>query len=274
MSEALQVKTDNPQLEALERIKSQATPKDVIKWRKGRGGKDYAYANTSYVIRELNNAFAWNWDFECDNEEIIERDGKPFEIKVRGKLTIRAGERVITKMQYGCQPIENGPSIGDCYKGAASDALKKCASMIGIALDLYDSDSPVHKGNGHKSPTQAETAAAERERLAKEKAGLQKAAPKDRYQAVVADTGPSKNLMKKRNHSDAAAAKLDPACRRLVIHGVNGEELLREVNFALASFGKTAVQSRYELDDESALRITESFNHWADSLDEKAKAGV
>src|SRR5262249_39960270 len=31
-----------------------------------------------------------------------------------------------------------------CYKGAASDALKKCASLLGIALDLYDSDSEIH----------------------------------------------------------------------------------------------------------------------------------
>lgn len=27
--------------------------------------------------------------------------------------------------------------IGDCLKGAASDALTKCASLLGVGLDLY-----------------------------------------------------------------------------------------------------------------------------------------
>lgn len=267
---ALQVK-DDPQTQALQRIKTQKTPADVIKWRKGRGGKEFPYANTAYVIRELNEAFAWQWDFECDNEEVITRNGQPFEIKVRGKLTVRAGERVITKMQYGCQPIEGGdkaPSIGDCYKGAASDALKKCASMLGICLDLYDHDSAPQNGKAPSQP-QGETEAERRVRLAKEKAGMQKAAPKDQYEAVVANTGPSKDLMRNPKYSPETGAKLGKACQRLVAHGVNGEELLREVNFALTSFGKDAVQSRYELDDESASMIADSFAQWADVLDSK-----
>src|SRR5215831_14940636 len=131
------------QLEAFKRVLSQQTPEKEIRTRTGRGGKAMKYTDGAYVIRTLNEAFGWDWDFECDNEEIIMRAGQPFEVKCRGRLTVRHGGRVITKTQYGCQPIEGGdkaPSMGDCYKGAATDALKKCASMLGIALDLYDSD--------------------------------------------------------------------------------------------------------------------------------------
>lgn len=260
----------NPQEQALQLIASQETPTDAVKWRKGRGGREYPYTNTAYVIRKLNDAFAWDWDFECDQEEVILRGDQPFEIKVRGKLTIRAGGRVITKVQYGCQPIEGGekaPSIGDCYKGAASDALKKCASMIGIALDLYDSDSDVHEGG--KAPAlpsgQGETEAEKRMRIAKEKAG--------KHLTVAGSQGPSKDLMRNPKYSAATGEKLGKACQRLVAYGVTGEELLRELNFALTSFGKDAVQTRYELDDESALQIADSFNEWADVLDRKAKTG-
>ena len=82
----------------------------------------------------------------ADSEELIMNGDKPFEVKVRGTLTVRMDGRAITKTQYGCQPIEmkrdgTAPvSIGDAYKGAATDAMKKCASLLGIALDLYDSD--------------------------------------------------------------------------------------------------------------------------------------
>jgi len=131
------------QLEAIKRILSQQTPKSEIRYRTGRGGKQLAYTDGPYVIRTLNEAFGWDWDFVADGEEMITKNGQPFEIKCRGMLTVRMGGRTITKTQYGCQPIEGGdkaPSIGDCYKGAATDALKKCASLLGIALDLYDSD--------------------------------------------------------------------------------------------------------------------------------------
>ena len=342
------------QQKALEQIRTQKTPEEAIKWREGRKGEWYPYTNTAYVIRQLNEAFAWNWDFECDSEEMILRNGEPFEIKVRGRLTVRAaGYGTIVKTQYGCQPLQGGPkapSYGDCYKGAASDALKKCASMLGIALDLYDSGSQIDKGRSGNAPAApgsngGETEAEKRMRLAKEKAGLTKAEPKPqngavtkvadygsamggdydklgeliraagvedssglrrwlytslangafdaaattlkvdaemlksafKHLSVTASQGPSKDLMKNPKHSAATSHVLSAACRRLVAYGVSGEELLREVNFALTSLGKDAVQSRYELDDESALMITKSFNEWADTLDRKAmsdKLGV
>ena len=139
------------QVEAIKRILSQRTPPSEIRVREGRGGMKLKYTDGAYVIRTLNQALGWDWDFVADNEELLMNGDKPFEVKVRGTLTVRMNGRAITKTQFGCQPIEmlrNGSapvSIGDAYKGAATDAMKKCASLLGIALDLYDSDFKAEK---------------------------------------------------------------------------------------------------------------------------------
>lgn len=148
----------NRQVEAIRQIAEQETPKEEIRHRKGRGGQMYSYTDGPYVIRTLNEAFGWDWDFEADNEELLMNNGQPFEVKVRGRLTVRLNGQAVVKTQFGCQPIEmlsNGSapvSIGDAYKGAATDALKKCASLLGIALDLYDSDSEVNTGRRAPAP--------------------------------------------------------------------------------------------------------------------------
>ncbi|WP_159310705.1 hypothetical protein, partial [Klebsiella pneumoniae] len=42
-------------------IFTQTTPKDEIRVRQGRGGKNLLYTDGAYVIRTLNQAFNWNW---------------------------------------------------------------------------------------------------------------------------------------------------------------------------------------------------------------------
>lgn len=145
---------------AQQAIITQSTPPDEIRTRQGRGGKRLSYVDHAYVTRLLNNAFAFNWDFETDEAEVLYVSEKPYEVKCRGKLTVRVGDMSIVKMQYGCQPLEfmrDNPdkpvSLGDAFKGAASDALKKCASLLGVALDLYDSDSDVNTGKQPQTKT-------------------------------------------------------------------------------------------------------------------------
>lgn len=144
------IAAQDKQLEAVRRILLQRTPDKEIRERKGRGGMVFKYTDGAYVIRTLNEALGHNWDFEADNEEVINWQGVPFEVRCRGKLTLRLSGQAVTKVQYGSQLIEfvkdrSGQiiapvSIGDCFKGAATDAMKKCASLFGLALDLYDSD--------------------------------------------------------------------------------------------------------------------------------------
>jgi hypothetical protein len=91
--------------------------------------------------------FGFNWDFEVVDKQILED-----EVVVEAKLTVRTpGGQTIVKTQFGGADIKrhasgnkNGRplSIADDFKAAASDALKKCASLLGVGLDLYGRDRP------------------------------------------------------------------------------------------------------------------------------------
>ena len=104
-----------------------------IKQRKGRNGiLDYVEGHT--VIARLNAALDGGWSFEVVAHEV--RDD---EVLVLGKLTA-AG---IVKMQFGASQVtrdretKTALSLGDDLKAAATDALKKCATFLGVGLHLY-----------------------------------------------------------------------------------------------------------------------------------------
>ena len=105
-----------------------------IKQRPGRSGQMLDYVETPSVIRRLNEAFDYNWSFEVVSYQVMDN-----EVVVQGKLTA-AG---ITKMQFGSSQLtksrQNGAliAIGDDIKAAGSDALKKTATLFGVALHLY-----------------------------------------------------------------------------------------------------------------------------------------
>lgn len=123
----------------------QRTPPEEVKTRQGRGGMVMKYVEHSYVTELLNNVFGFDWDFEITDKQILED-----EVLVQARLTVRTLDgRTITKTQFGGADIKrfgSGPksgkplSIADDYKAAGSDALKKCGSLLGIALDLYGRD--------------------------------------------------------------------------------------------------------------------------------------
>lgn len=117
---------------------SQKTPAQFIKRRPGPGGASLSYVEVGYVINMLNQIFGWDWDFRIIDQQI----GRT-QVWVRGELTVRIKDHTIIKGQYGGNDIKINRSTGepisiaDDLKAAASDALKKCASMIGIAGDIY-----------------------------------------------------------------------------------------------------------------------------------------
>jgi recombination DNA repair RAD52 pathway protein len=123
-------------------VMQQRTPPEAVRTRQGRGGRQFRYVTHAYVTRTLNQAFGWNWDFEVIDTRIIPED-KPQEVIIRGRLTVHAKHGTIVKEQFGSSAVKrsNGQitSLGDDLKAATSDALKKCASLLGLALDLYES---------------------------------------------------------------------------------------------------------------------------------------
>ncbi|HEB13356.1 MAG TPA: hypothetical protein ENI13_00065 [candidate division CPR3 bacterium] len=118
------------------------TPAIHIHQRPGKGGRgDFDYVTGVYVKKVLNYVFGFLWDFQ-----IIDKGREGDQVWVHGRLTIKRPkglEPIIIKEQFGSADVKRKKSddsvisIGDDYKAAATDALKKCASEIGIASDVY-----------------------------------------------------------------------------------------------------------------------------------------
>jgi len=119
--------------EAITNLLNGKTPLDCIKERDGRGGTRLRYVETYYIIDQLNKLFAFKWNFE-----VISEVADASEIIVKGKLTAFTKDYFpIIKEQFGQVDRLKGVPLGDQKKAAASDCLKKCASLFGIALDVY-----------------------------------------------------------------------------------------------------------------------------------------
>jgi len=114
-------------------------PGDIIPKRPIRGGAQVQYVPGWWVIEQLNALFGYFWDFEVSDQSI----GKD-QVWVKGKLTVKGSDgMVISKTQFGGSDIKKMRStgaimdIGDDLKSAATDSLKKCATLLGIAKDIY-----------------------------------------------------------------------------------------------------------------------------------------
>lgn len=141
------------------------TPENHIYRRPAKGGGQWSFVTGIYVKKALNFIFGWDWDFQ------IEKFETNLEIKqciVLGKLTVRTKGRAIIKMQFGRadikfkseavfdkegkpifitdkfgnrkqkkQPSNIPLDLGNDLKAASTDALKKCASELGVASDIY-----------------------------------------------------------------------------------------------------------------------------------------
>lgn len=107
-----------------------------IKQREGNFGKMLDYVEAHSVIQRLNDAFDAEWSFTVLKHEILSDTD---EMIVLGQLN--AGG--IVKSQFGSTRItrsrQSGEmvSLADDLKAAATDALKKCATLLGVGLHLY-----------------------------------------------------------------------------------------------------------------------------------------
>lgn len=143
------------------------TPTRYIKKRPGKGGKTFSYVPHGYVTAVLNRTFGFDWDWEIlpqqngqmflhlpevtvpnyDDTKTLKM--RPASVIVHGKLTVRVRNpadltqvvATITKTSSGEKEVIRGMTWGGLIKSAESDAFKKCASRLGIALDLYWQDA-------------------------------------------------------------------------------------------------------------------------------------
>lgn len=145
-----QIQSKVPQLfgEAQRNLLLNETPKYKIKKRKGKGGKIWDYVDIGYVIEQLNILTGHTWTSEILWTTTIEEalTIKQYVVRLRLCMTTNAG-MAVSKEQYGscdikykkgCEKVaENLLDFGNDCKGAVSDAVKKCSSEFGIALDVY-----------------------------------------------------------------------------------------------------------------------------------------
>lgn len=105
---------------------------ESIKQRPGSHGKTLNYVDVASVVARLNEGCD-AWDFFIDKYEVHDA-----EVLVQGRIVADG----VTKCAFGGSSVtvdKQGKvvSIPDDLKSAASDALKKCASLLGVGLELY-----------------------------------------------------------------------------------------------------------------------------------------
>ena len=120
---------------------------DQIKQRHGMNGDVLDYIEGCAVIQRLNECFDAEWIFEIQEHHVYDD-----EVVVLGKLTAQG----VAKSQFGKSRITRAKkdnaiiSLGDDLKAAATDCLKKCATLFGVGLHLYfDAPQIGASLNGH-----------------------------------------------------------------------------------------------------------------------------
>ena len=117
--------------------------------------------DTRTTRARLDAIFTFAWDFRTEVAGITDST-----VAVKGSLSVTLGNgHTVTRENYGHGQINKGFPLGDALKTAAVDAQKKCCSMFGIGLHLYDGDDQPgqhhatsgngqHRGhdNGHYDP--------------------------------------------------------------------------------------------------------------------------
>ena len=123
-----------------------AAPFDRTHFRDGGGGVKLEYIDGEQAVSRLNEHLGFlGWSFRVIEHGIhAEAD----ECWALGELTVTIEGRTVVRQQFGSQKIKRSRSsgipldIGFDLKGAATDALKKVATLIGVALYLYEKESP------------------------------------------------------------------------------------------------------------------------------------
>lgn len=107
--------------------------------RRGQGGT-YSYYKGSDVIRRLNDAFGHSWSSERVEAEVLED-----QVLMLVSLMVFCGGDALIHHGYGSAPfirVQGKVDVGNAYKSAYTNALKKAAEQFGIGLGGDDEDTP------------------------------------------------------------------------------------------------------------------------------------
>jgi len=122
-------------------------------FRDQRGGVDLEYITGEQCVTRLNQVLGpAGWSFTVREHGV---NAEADEVWVLGELAVTIDGQVAVRQQFGSQRIKRNRAagtpldVGFDLKGATTDALKKCASLIGVGLYL-----------SRKEPTATEPTAA------------------------------------------------------------------------------------------------------------------
>lgn len=97
-----------------------------------KGGMNQTYAPWTSYVERMNAELPNRWSFRVIREGFTET-----ECWVLGEVTAIIDGEVVTRQQYGSEPIAKGKgTTTDLLKTTASDALKKAISLFGPGLYL------------------------------------------------------------------------------------------------------------------------------------------
>jgi len=141
--------------------------------RGGGGSRDYIPG--WWFIREANDLFNFNWNYEIV-DQFIGAD----KLWVKGRVTVHVPGKYtketrldgtiietisesysLSKMQFGGSDVKRRSSsseiidIGDDLKSAATDAMKKCLTQFGLAADIYGPHKKTPPGQAKAAHTDA-----------------------------------------------------------------------------------------------------------------------
>jgi hypothetical protein len=115
-------------------------------FRDQRGGVELKYITGEQCVSRLNQVLGpAGWSFVVREHGM---NAEADEIWVLGELTVSIDGVAATRQQFGSQKIKrarqtsNPLDIGFDLKGATTDALKKCASLVGVGLYLSRKEAP------------------------------------------------------------------------------------------------------------------------------------
>ncbi|MBI4494548.1 MAG: hypothetical protein HY690_17350 [Chloroflexi bacterium] len=111
-----------------------------------RGGLELEYITGEQAVTRLNEVLGVaGWSFRVLEHGYHEEAD---EVWVLGELTANFGGTVVNRQQFGSQKVKRSRAsstpldIGFDLKGASTDALKKCASLLGVGLYLSRKEAP------------------------------------------------------------------------------------------------------------------------------------
>lgn len=136
-------------IEVINKLNEKFDP-SLIKKRKlfADSNKEFSYVPAHTVVERLNNVFGHNIDSRIlyfTPESVAIETGSIIAVV---ELTVRSGETAIVKQGFGSAKLTKTKSgvivdLGNDYKAASSDAIKKAASQLGIGLHLYEGEGDV-----------------------------------------------------------------------------------------------------------------------------------